>query len=118
MVCVATSTASVPEIVNWVAPAGVVNDEVKVNVELPPAVTLVGLKLPVMPFGSPEADNAMVRVLPNRTAVRMVYVVLVPAVMVCEVGVEVMLKSLLFTVSVTLDVLTTPRVSVAVAMME
>lgn len=47
----------VPMIVNEVVPALVVASAVNVSVELPPAVTLVGLKLPLTPAGNPETGK-------------------------------------------------------------
>ena len=73
-----------------VVPAGTVT----VRVELPPAVTLVGLKVPVTPAGSPATVSAMDSAVPDSFAVLIMYVVLEPAATVCEVGLGVMLKSL------------------------
>jgi hypothetical protein len=53
-----------PVAVKVAAPAGAVAAAVSVSVELPPAVTDVGLKRPVTPVGNPDTDSAMVCVLP------------------------------------------------------
>jgi hypothetical protein len=90
----AVEDGAVPVIVNWVVPALVVADVVKVSVELPPATTLAGLKLAVTPVGRLLAtDRAMLCAEPDVTAVLIVYVAGVPAMTVCDVGAGVMLKS-------------------------
>jgi hypothetical protein len=83
-----------PVIVNEVVVGPAFATAVRVSVELPPAVTLVELKLPVTPDGSPEIDSVMFCAAPDTTAVLMVYVVLAPAGTVRDVGLGVMLKSL------------------------
>ncbi len=51
----------------------------KVKVELPPAVTAVGLRLAVAPDGTPETDKETVCALPEATAVETVAVAVAPA---------------------------------------
>ncbi len=50
----------------------------KVKVELPPAVTAVGLRLAAAPEGAPETDNETVCALPEVTAVETVPVAVAP----------------------------------------
>lgn len=64
--------APVPVIVNCVVLAPAVVLAVSVSVELPPAVTLAGLNLPVTPDGNPETDRAILCATPNSTAVLIV----------------------------------------------
>src|SRR5206468_1176655 len=59
----------VPVTVKLVVPAPTVDATVRVRVELLPAVTLVGLNVPVMPAGSPDTDRLMVWAAPAVTAV-------------------------------------------------
>ena len=59
----------VPVMVSVEVPAGVEVLVVTVKVELPPAVTDVGLKLPVAPAGRPDTLRSTVCALPLVTAV-------------------------------------------------
>src|SRR5664280_3894765 len=84
----------VPVTVMAVVPAGVAPVVDTVMVELPPAVTDVGLKVTVVPDGAPLALRLTVWATPLVTAVETVDVVLEPAVTVPEVGEAAMEKSL------------------------
>jgi hypothetical protein len=92
VVCVADGP--VPVTVMVYVPAGVLALVVTVSVELPPAVTLVGLKLAVDPLGRPLALSEMVCAEPLVTAVLMVLVALPPAVAVTLLGLALIEKSL------------------------
>jgi hypothetical protein len=65
-----------------------------VSVELPPAVTEVGLRLAVAPVGMPLADRLTVAAEPAVTAVLIVDVPLLPCRRVRLVGEALILKSL------------------------
>ncbi len=67
----------VPAIVRLYVPAATV-PALKVRVELPPAVTAVGLRLAVAPEGTPETDKDTVCALPEVTAVETVPVAEAP----------------------------------------
>src|SRR5215510_1278221 len=84
----------VPVTVNVAVAEGAVEAAVKVRVELPPAVTLAGLKLPVTPDGSPVTVRLTVCAAPAVTAVVTVYEMLEPALTDCDAGLTEMLKSL------------------------
>ena len=64
----------VPVTVTVNVPVLAVQDAVSVRVELPPAVTELGLKLAVTPLGSPLADSDTVCADPLVTAVEIVEV--------------------------------------------
>jgi hypothetical protein len=61
--------------------------------ELPPAVTLAGEKLPVMPAGSPDTLSAIDCVLPFSAPVDTVYVPLAPCAMLWDAGETAIEKS-------------------------
>src|SRR5262249_15510023 len=61
--------APVPVTEKLVVPAPTVDATVRVRVELPPAVTLAGLNVPVIPVGSPDTDRLTVWAAPEVTAV-------------------------------------------------
>ena len=63
------------------------------KVEVPAPLTEAGLKLADAPDGSPPALSATVPVKPFCAPMVTVYVVLLPAVTVCEPGVVEMVKS-------------------------
>jgi hypothetical protein len=89
--------APVPVTVMELVPVGVVLDVATVMVAVPPAVTVVGLKVTVVPLGSPDAPRLIDWADPLVTAVVMVEVVVVvdePRVTVPELGVVVIEKSL------------------------
>ena len=71
-----------PVTVKVVVDAVAVDATTKVSVELPPAVTLAGEKVPLMPAGSPETLSAIDCVLPFSDVVDTVYVPLAPCAMV------------------------------------
>jgi hypothetical protein len=64
--------AALPVIVRVEVAAGVVALVVTVSVELPPAVTVVGLNEAVAPVGRPEAARVIVSALPATSAVETV----------------------------------------------
>ena len=63
------------------------------RVELPPAVTLVGLSVAVTPLGAPETASDTVLALPDTTAVEMVLDPAAPCATLTLAGEAVMLKS-------------------------
>src|SRR3954468_8936287 len=95
--CAVALWLTVPEVpvtVKVVAPdGGAVDAAVRVKVELPPAVTVAGLKAPVTPVGRPDTDNEMVCVLPFSAEVDTVYAAVPPAATVLLAGETAMPKS-------------------------
>ena len=82
-----------PVTVTLTVPVGVDEVVAIVMVELPPVVTLVGLKLAVAPLGKPLALKLTVCEEPVVSAVEMVLVPLAPWVTVTVVGLALMEKS-------------------------
>jgi len=76
----------VPVTVKVVVDAVAVDATARVSVELPPAVTVAGEKVPVTPVGSPETLSAIDCVLPLSGVVDTVYVPLAPCAMVWDAG--------------------------------
>src|SRR5438067_3269378 len=95
--CAVAPWLTVPEVpvtVNVVAAeAGAVEAAVRVRVELPPAVTVAGLKAPVTPVGRPATDRETLCVLPFSADVDTVYVAVAPAATVLLAGEIEMPKS-------------------------
>src|SRR5579875_548185 len=92
-VAVCVSVPLVPVIVSVYVPAAVLLPVATVSVALPPALTDVGLNVPVAPAGSPLTLSPTVPVNPFTAPVFTVYVVLLPAFTVCALGVPDKLKS-------------------------
>ena len=76
----------VPVTVKVVVDVAAVDATVRVNVELPPAVTVAGEKLPVTSVGSPEMLSAIDCVLPFSGDVDTAYVPLAPCAIAWEAG--------------------------------
>jgi hypothetical protein len=74
-------------------PVGVLEPVVTVRVELPPAVTDVGLKLALAPDGRPETERLTLWALPDVTAVLMVVLAEPPWVAEMLPGLAAMEKS-------------------------
>src|SRR5207237_2608392 len=83
----------VPVTVNVAVVGVAVEAAVSVNVELPPAVTVAGLKEPVTPAGRPDTESEMLCVLPFSADVDTVYVAVPPAATVLLAGEIEMPKS-------------------------
>src|SRR5882762_8397135 len=102
VMCVAE--AAVPVTVSVYVPAAAV-PVLTVSVELPPAVTDVGLSEAVAPLGAPETERLTVSALPEVTAVEIVLVPEAPRTRLKLVGLAAIEKSFggggLVTVSVT-----------------
>jgi hypothetical protein len=90
-VCVAVDET--PLIVSAYVPEAVVVVVVTVRVELPPAMTDGGAKVPVAPEGKPATDRLTVWAVPEVTCVFTVYVVLEPGTTVWLDGVALIAKS-------------------------
>src|SRR5215471_2737115 len=73
---------------------GVAVPALTVSVELPPAVTDVGLREAVAPLGTPETARLTVPALPEMTAVDMVLEPLVPCARLRLLGLAAIEKSL------------------------
>lgn len=83
----------VPPIVNVYVPAAVAVVVEMFNVEPPDPLIDAGLKLAVIPLGSPLAVSETVPVKPLRDPIVTVKLVLVPAVIDCELGEAEIVKS-------------------------
>jgi hypothetical protein len=83
----------VPVIVNVEVPTGVLPVVVTVKVELPAPVTDVGEKLAVAPVGNPLALSVTTPVNPFNAAMLAVYVVALPTITVCVLGLADIVKS-------------------------
>src|SRR5580765_6494932 len=88
-----TTEPDVPVTVKVVVDTVAVDATARVSVELPPAVTVAGEKVPVTPAGSPETLSAIDCELPFSGVVDTVYVPLAPCAMVCEAGETATVKS-------------------------
>jgi hypothetical protein len=84
---------AVPVTVTVYIPGVVLVPTAKVRIELPPAVTEVGLKDAVVPEGTPPVLSATVSAIPLVTAVEIVEVVEVPCVAETLVGFAAIEKS-------------------------
>ena len=67
-------------------PAGVEEDVVTVNVELPEPLIEAGLNVVVVPAGAPDTERAIVPLKPFHGVVLTSYVVVAPCVTVRECG--------------------------------
>jgi hypothetical protein len=83
----------VPVTVNVAVDGAAFAAAARVSVDVPPAVTLAGEKLPVTPDGSPVTDRAIVCVLPLTAVVDTANVLLDPAGIVRLAGVTAIVKS-------------------------
>ena len=83
----------VPVTVKLVVDTVAVDATARVSVELPPAVTVAGEKVPVIPLGSPETLSAIDCALPFRGVVATAYVPLAPCAIAWEAGETATLKS-------------------------
>src|SRR6267154_5133517 len=82
-----------PLSVNVEVPTGVLPVVVTVNVELPAPVTVAGEKLAVAPVGNPLALSVTTPVNPFKAAMLAVYVVALPTITVCVLGLADIVKS-------------------------
>src|SRR5438132_101682 len=82
-----------PVTVKVVVAVVAVDAAVSVSVELPPAVTAAGEKLPVTPVGRPETLSEIDCVLPFSAVVDTMYVPLAPCAIACEAGDTATVKS-------------------------
>jgi hypothetical protein len=82
-----------PLSVNVEVPTGVLTAVVTVNVELPAPVTVAGEKLAVAPVGNPLALSVTAPVNPFNAPMLVVYVVALPTITVCVLGLADMVKS-------------------------
>jgi hypothetical protein len=92
--------ALVPVTVRVELAAEVVLEVVTVMVEVPAPVMVAGLKLAVAPAGKPETVGVTVPLKPFTAVVVTVYVVLLPAVIVCVDSVIVIVNSTTFSLTV------------------
>ena len=99
MLC--TSVPLVPVKLTKYVPAAVELVDVRVRVELPEPVTVAGAKFAVTPVGNPDALIATTPVKLLSATTLAVYVALLPARMVCELGVADIEKSGVSTSGVT-----------------
>jgi hypothetical protein len=83
----------VPVSVNVDVPTGVLPVVVTVNVELPAPVTVAGEKLAVAPVGNPLALSVTTPVNPFKAPTLAVYVVALPTLTVCVLGLADIVKS-------------------------
>jgi hypothetical protein len=83
----------VPVIVNVEVPTGVLPAVVTVKVEFPAPVTVAGEKLAVAPVGNPLALSVTTPVNPFNAAMLAVYVVALPTITVCVLGLADIVKS-------------------------
>jgi hypothetical protein len=83
----------VPVIVSVDVPTGVLPLVVTVNVEFPAPVTVPGEKFAVAPAGSPLALKTTAPVNPFNTPMLVVYVVVLPTLTVCVLGLPDIVKS-------------------------
>jgi hypothetical protein len=83
----------VPVIVNVDVPTGVLPVVVTVSVELPAPVTVAGEKLAVAPAGNPLALSVTTPVNPFKAPTLAVYVVALPTLTVCVLGLADIVKS-------------------------
>jgi hypothetical protein len=83
----------VPVIVNVDVPVGVLPVVVTVNVEFPDPVTVPGEKLAVAPAGNPVALSVTAPVNPFNAPMLVVYVVALPTITVCVLGLPDIVKS-------------------------
>src|SRR5262244_992627 len=83
----------VPVIVSVDVPTGVLPVVVTVNVELPLPVTDAGEKLAVVPAGNPLAPSVTTPVNPFNAPMLAVYVVALPTITVCVLGLPEIVKS-------------------------
>src|SRR2546430_1014863 len=83
----------VPVMCKVEVPTGVLPVVVTVNVELPAPVTVVGEKFAVAPVGSPLALNVTTPPNPFNAPMLAVYVVALPTVTVCVLGLADIVKS-------------------------
>ena len=79
---------------NPTVPAGVAAVVEMVRIELPPALTDAGLKVPVAPAGNPLTERLTERAAPDVACVLTVYVVLEPRTTVWLPGLALIAKSL------------------------
>jgi len=82
-----------PLTVNVDVPTGVLPAVVTVNVELPAPVTVAGEKLAVAPVGNPLAPSVTIPPNPFKAPTLAVYVVALPTITVCVLGLADMVKS-------------------------
>jgi hypothetical protein len=83
----------VPLIVNVDVPSGVLPVVVTVNVDVPAPVTVAGEKLAVAPVGNPLALSVTTPVNPFNAPMLAVYVVALPTLTVCVLGLADIVKS-------------------------
>jgi hypothetical protein len=83
----------VPVIVSVDVPTGVLPVVVTVNVELPVPVTVPGEKPAVAPAGNPLTLSATAPVNPFNAPMLVVYVVALPTITVCVLGLPDIVKS-------------------------
>src|SRR5262249_62127770 len=82
-----------PPLFHPAAPAGVLPTVVTVNVDFPAPVTVPGENLAVAPAGNPLALSVTAPVNPFNAPMLVVYVVALPTITVCVLGLPDIVKS-------------------------